>query len=94
VSSYIETPDGAREPLPSKVTRMVDPGTRIALRTAGGGGYGDPKLRDPQKVREDVREGFIDTRRAREQYGVVIDTDSGEVDRHATNELRSMNKSE
>jgi N-methylhydantoinase B len=94
VSSYIETPDGAREPLPSKVTRMVDPGTRIALRTAGGGGYGDPKLRDPQKVREDVREGFIDTRRAQEQYGVVIDTDSGEVDRHATNVLRSMNESE
>lgn len=92
VSSFIEKPDGSRELLPSKVTRMVDAGTRIALRTAGGGGYGDPKLRDPQKVRKDVEEGFIDIQRAQEQYGVVIDRDSGEVDQQATNELRRNNK--
>jgi N-methylhydantoinase B len=47
VGSFIEKPDGEREMLPSKVTRAVEPGTRIVLRTAGGGGYGDPKRRDP-----------------------------------------------
>jgi len=92
VSSFIEAPDGSRKPLPSKVTRVVAPGTRIALRTAGAGGYGDPKKRDPQKVRRDVREGYIDARRARQQYGVVIDADSGEVDRQATDALRRSNK--
>jgi len=88
VGSFIETPDGEREMLPSKVTRAVEPGTRIVLRTAGGGGYGDPKRRDPQKVRTDVQEGFIDIQRARERYGVVIDRHSGEVDLKATKILR------
>jgi N-methylhydantoinase B len=88
VGSFIEKPDGEREMLPSKVTRAVEPGTRIVLRTAGGGGYGDPKRRDPQKVRTDVQEGFIDIQRARERYGVVIDRHSGEVDLKATKILR------
>jgi len=89
VGSFIEKPDGEREMLPSKVTRAVEPGTRIVLRTAGGGGYGDPERRDPQKVGTDVQEGFIDIQRAREHYGVVIDKNSGEVDLKATIILRS-----
>ncbi len=93
VSSFIEKPGSTRELLPSKVTRSVEPGTRIALRTAGGGGYGDPKRRDPEKVRQDVREGFIDIQRAKEKYGVVIDADSGEVDLQATKKLRGESKS-
>jgi N-methylhydantoinase B len=70
----------------------VDPGTRIVLRTAGGGGYGDPRRRAPEKVKKDVREGFIDIQRARERYGVVIDKDSGEVDLQATKALRGQTK--
>jgi N-methylhydantoinase B len=92
VSSFIETPDGLKEKLPSKVTRAVDPGTRIVLRTAGGGGYGDPKQRAPEKVKKDVQEGFIDIQRAREQYGVVMDRDSGEIDLQATRALREPSK--
>ncbi|MEJ2164082.1 MAG: hydantoinase B/oxoprolinase family protein [Desulfobacterales bacterium] len=89
VGSFIEKSGGKKEMLPSKVTRAVAPGDRIVLRTAGGGGYGNPKQRDPQKVARDVREGFIDIQRARAQYGVVIDTHSGEVDLAATEILRS-----
>ncbi len=92
VGSFIEMPDGKREMLPSKVTRSVEPGTRIVLRTAGGGGYGDPRLRDPEKVRKDVQEGFIDIQRAGEHYGVVIDAKSGEVDLEATKSLRRRSK--
>ena len=92
VGSFIETPDGLKEKLPSKVTRAVEPGTRIVLRTAGGGGYGDPQRRVPEKVKNDVQEGFIDIQRAREQYGVVIDKDSGEVDLQATKALRGKTK--
>ncbi|MBW2441210.1 MAG: hydantoinase B/oxoprolinase family protein [Deltaproteobacteria bacterium] len=92
VGSFIEKPDGEREMLPSKITRTVEPGTLIVLRTAGGGGYGDPKYRDPDRVAKDVREGFIDVRRAREQYGVVVDEHSGKVDLRATKILRSQIK--
>ena len=36
----------------------------------GGGGYGDPRLRDPARVRHDVAEGLVTARRAAEVYGV------------------------
>ena len=51
VASSLELPTGECVALPSKTTRTVKAGTRIILRTAGGGGYGDPCLRDPQHVR-------------------------------------------
>lgn len=92
VGSFIEKPDGEREMLPSKITRTVEPGTLIVLRTAGGGGYGDPKRRDPEHVRKDVQEGFIDIQRAREHYGVVIDKNSEKVNLKATKTLRSQSK--
>ena len=41
----------------------------IRIHTGGGGGYGDPRRRDPADVREDVRNGFVDSDRAREIYG-------------------------
>ncbi len=70
--------------LPSKVTTRVEGGTRIVLRTAGGGGFGPPLQRDPQKVLLDVREGLISADRARKEYGVVIDPQTGEIDPGAT----------
>jgi N-methylhydantoinase B len=36
-----------------------DPGDRITLITPGGGGYGDPKDRDPARLAEDLREGYV-----------------------------------
>jgi N-methylhydantoinase B len=42
----------------------------IRIHTGGGGGYGDPRRRDPARVREDVRNGFVDAERAREIYGL------------------------
>lgn len=43
----------------------------IRVVTSCGGGYGDPKKRDPDKVREDIRNGYIDAHRAREIYGAL-----------------------
>ena len=54
---------------------------------AGGGGYGDPLERDPERVLEDVTDGKVTVRHAREAYGVVIETDGNgcfRVDRAAT----------
>ena len=44
--------------------------------TNGGGGYGNPLERDPEMVRDDVRNGFVSLKAARELYGVVIYTKS------------------
>ncbi|MGD2270602.1 MAG: hydantoinase B/oxoprolinase family protein [Desulfobacterales bacterium] len=89
---WIVSTEGKKEQLPSKVTRPVDPGTRIVLRTAGGGGYGEPNQRSPERVAKDVREGFIDIQRAKEHYGVVIDAATGEADLEATKALRDRRK--
>ena len=44
-------------------------GDRVRLVTPGGGGYGDPALRDPEAVAHDVREGYVSKEAARRHYG-------------------------
>jgi N-methylhydantoinase B len=65
----------------------------VIIRTAGGGGWGNPLERDPEKVRMDVLEGFVSLEAARNQYGVVLRTGSNpyfyEVDEEATRKLRT-----
>lgn len=90
---WVVSPEGEKQTLPSKVTIRVESGTRIALRTAGGGGFGPPLERDPQKVRRDVEEGLISVKRAKEQYGVVMDTETTRIDEEATALLREQKKS-
>ena len=58
-------------------------------RSGGGGGWGNPLLRDPQQVLQDVRNGFISERSAREDYGVAIHTADWAVDEAATAALRA-----
>ncbi len=58
--------------------------------TAGGGGYGDPRERDPERVLADVLDGRETVDHAREAYGVVV-RKCGErvaIDRAATESLR------
>jgi N-methylhydantoinase B/oxoprolinase/acetone carboxylase alpha subunit len=54
----------------SKFTRVtVTEGDRILLRSAGGGGFGDPRQRPRELVAEDVRQGFVSPEAARTLYG-------------------------
>jgi N-methylhydantoinase B len=71
---------------------QLGPGDVITMDAAGGGGYGDPLERDPDLVARDVREEYVSPESAREDYGVVIDPATGEVDRAATQELRAARK--
>ena len=45
-------------------------GDLLRVMTPGGGGYGDPRERDPAAVRRDLLEGKITPHAAREIYGV------------------------
>jgi N-methylhydantoinase B len=58
-------------------------GESVSYRTGGGGGYGDPSERDPERVREDVLDGYVSRDAAREAYGVVL-TEDLDVDRELT----------
>ncbi len=84
---------GAEEVLPQQVAAdLVRGGDAVFVRGMGGGGYGDPKRRDPERVAADVRDGLISPTRAREVYGVVIRLESGAVDAEATAVLRQGSK--
>lgn len=67
---------------------LVPAGTDARLVTAGGGGWGNPLERDPEKVREDVLEGYVSIESAREDYGVVL-SETLELDEDATTRLRA-----
>jgi len=41
-------------------------------QTNGGGGWGNPLERDPERVRVDVRDEYVSIQGAFEQYGVVV----------------------
>lgn len=43
--------------------------------TNGGGGWGDPLTRAPERVLADVRDGYVSLAQARERYGVAIEGD-------------------
>lgn len=64
-------------------------GDRVSIRTGGGGGWGNPLERDPRRVLEDVVAELISPETARNIYGVVIDSETLEVNEAATFELRS-----
>ncbi len=66
---------------------LVD-GDRAMVVTAAGGGFGDPLERDPERVLDDLIDGYVTLARARDDYGVVIDPGPMTIDRAATRELR------
>jgi N-methylhydantoinase B len=70
--------------------------SRAIIRTAGGGGWGNPLERDPEKVRMDVMEGFVSVEAARSEYGVVFKPNSDKhnyaVDGQATKKSRAEMK--
>lgn len=78
-------------PLRSKYgPRDLPAGTRIELRSPGGGGYGDPRLRRPALVARDVRRGYIPNEEARASYAVAL-LDDLVVDEAETSRLRTAN---
>lgn len=67
------------------------PGDLVTIMTPGGGGYGDPLLRPPEAVLEDVLDGHVSVAAARRDYGVVIA--DGVLDERASLRLRDAMRS-
>ncbi|WP_176084803.1 hydantoinase B/oxoprolinase family protein [Martelella sp. HB161492] len=66
-------------------------GDTFTVMTPGGGGFGDPLMRDPQAVLADLNLGAIDAETAETCYGVVIR--DGVLDAEATAGLRRKRSS-
>ena len=85
---FVLNPDlQSQERIPSVSAGLpLRPGDIVSVRTPGGGGYGDPLLRDPERVLEDLLDDRISKASAREEYGVVVR--DGRLDLKATERLR------
>jgi N-methylhydantoinase B len=66
---------------------LIKAGDAIRLLIGGGGGWGDPLNRDPERVRQDVRNGLVSVETAELTYGVVLA--DGAVDTTATEARRA-----
>jgi N-methylhydantoinase B len=90
LNRFVYETDGgeAAPPLVSKVTDVrIRRGQKVRLETPGGGGFGDPSTRDPERVVRDVRLGYISREAAQRDYRVVL-RDDGALDVDATSSAR------
>ena len=69
-SAFTLIRDGEEIRIAASTNMEVRKGDRFMIEISGGGGYGDPKLRDREAVREDLACGRISLQAAREIYGL------------------------
>jgi N-methylhydantoinase B len=68
--------------------------SRVIIRSAGGGGWGDPLDREPERVLDDIRDGMVSVDAARSEYGIVTKStgktglDAIQIDADATKAAR------
>lgn len=80
------------EVLPSKPHLNVSAGASHRQVTAGGGGYGNPYLREPERVLEDVLDDKVTIAGALRDYGVHLDESGTAISVAETRKVRSATK--
>ncbi len=60
---------------------QLRPGDVVVMDAAGGGGYGDPRERDPEALARDVREGKVSRESAQRDYGPGLERTAAKVAR-------------
>ncbi|HVO89847.1 MAG TPA: hydantoinase B/oxoprolinase family protein, partial [Casimicrobiaceae bacterium] len=56
-------------PVHPKGRYVLKPGDRVTTVEAGGGGFGDPRKRTPERVAADVQAGYVSAEAAQRDYG-------------------------
>ena len=86
--------NGSVERLTDFFSGSIADGDAVGYRSAAGGGYGDPRRRDPDRVVEDINRKWLSIAAASEMFGVAVRLmDNGvdyEVDMAATQNLRGQ----
>ena len=57
-----------------KAVHTIPPGDRLVVELPGGGGLGDPRRRDPERIRADLEAGYITPEGAKRDYGVEAES--------------------
>ncbi|WP_374650036.1 hydantoinase B/oxoprolinase family protein [Rhizorhabdus sp.] len=68
-------PNGRYYYYASRKSWSVKAGGAFRFQTGGGGGWGNPLARDPERVKCDVRDEYVTIEGAYRDYGVVIEGD-------------------
>lgn len=91
VNRFVVVRDGQvvePSPVPGKVGGFpLREGDIVRMESSGGGGYGDPTKRDPERVARDVRLDYLSAEQGRRRFGVVLNP-GGMVDESATESER------
>jgi N-methylhydantoinase B len=92
---------GSDDEFPVKHTAEWVPihaGERIMFDYGGGGGWGDPLVRDPRAVLDDVIDEYVSVEGAARDYGVILDGSleelTLEIDEVGTHALREQMRAE
>ena len=90
LSENVWNPDTEDKQLPRQTHMHLDvqPGDRLHHVVSGSGGHGEPWARNPERVCADVEDEKVSIAGAREQYGVIIDTDPLRVNWEKTTQVR------
>ena len=92
--TWVEGADGRRETLAVDADFILTPGQRLIASSCGGGGWGDPKKRDAERVRRRVEDGWLSVDKARLVYGVALVAEKANggytIDRSETARLRQI----
>jgi N-methylhydantoinase B len=86
--AYLHRRDGHTEEIEIHKYYDIREGDIIEYHIMGGAGFGPPLEREIEKVYEEVRDEYLSVEKAREDYGVVIDPTTLELDFEATEKLR------
>ncbi len=82
----VDGPDSLDD-LPQYANVDLPPG-RLLIEGPGGGGFGDPLARPADLVAADVRDGVVSVESAKKDYGVVVGSETFEIDEEGTEEAR------
>ena len=83
-TKVIHRADGTQQTLPAKCDGIeVKKGDVLYFNTWGGGGWGDPYLREPAHVLDDVNRGLVSIEGAK-RYGVIIENGHVELTKTVT----------
>lgn len=89
-ANILQTADGDLRHLPSKVNMTIGKGDVITHIQPGGGGFGDPALRDAEAIRHDVWNQKLSAEFVKAHFQMVVDPATGVVDEEATAAMRGV----